>query len=125
MESLPRRKTYIQMGTTTHDDDTESDSDSEKVLFMEKDTKEILDNHEGFESEGEVDLEEDIISALSELKKERKKNKKLKEELRKIKESIQDPGETKKAFKDIKVKMEEANRTEETLRTHVEEKERI
>ena len=54
----------------------------------------------------EVDLEEELISALSELKNERKKNKQFKEELSKIKESIQDLEETKKAFMDLKVKLE-------------------
>ena len=56
-----------------------------------------------------MDLEEELISALSELKKERKKNNKLKEELNKMKESIQasiNPEETKKVVIDLKVKLE-------------------
>ena len=47
-------------------------------------------------------------STLSELKKERKKNKQLKKDLSKIKEIIQDsinPKETKKVFIDLKVKL--------------------
>ena len=52
-------------------------------------SKKILKNNEdNCEEEGEVDLEGELISALDELKKERKKNKKLKEELSKMKESI-------------------------------------
>ena len=46
----------------------------------------------------------------------------------KIKESIQDsinPEETKKAFIDLKVKLEEAKVIEEKLREQLEEKERI
>jgi hypothetical protein len=39
--------------------------------------------------EGEVDLEAELISALSDLKRERKKKKSLKEELIKIKEGSQ------------------------------------
>jgi hypothetical protein len=35
-----------------------------------------------FEEEGEFDLREEIISALEELRKERKKNKSFKEELK-------------------------------------------
>ena len=75
-----------------------------------------------------MNLEEELISALCDLKKERKKNKKLKEELSKMKESIKDsinPEETKKNFIDLKIKIEEANMIEETLRKQLEEKERI
>ena len=43
----------------------------------------------------------------------------------KIKESIQDLEETKKAFMDLKVKLEEVKSIEETLRTQIEYKERI
>jgi hypothetical protein len=39
-----------------------------------------------YEEEGELDLEAELISALSELKRERKKNRSLKEELINIKE---------------------------------------
>ena len=55
-----------------------------------------------------MNLEGELISALCDLKKERKKNKQLKEELSKMKESIQDsinPEETKKVFIDLKVKL--------------------
>ena len=57
-----------------------------------------------------MDLEAELISALSELKKERNKNKQLKEELSKTKESIQGSNleETKKVFMDLKVKLEES-----------------
>jgi hypothetical protein len=50
--------------------DNDSDNDSKRVLFMEveDDSKE----------EGEVDLREEIIGALEELRKERNKNKSLK-----------------------------------------------
>ena len=54
---------------------------------MSIDTKEKSDGHEGSEEEGEVDLEGELISALEELEKEKKKNKLLKKELSKIKES--------------------------------------
>ena len=62
---------------------------------MAIDTKEIPDDHEGSEEEGEVDLEGELISALEELEKERKKNKLLKKEFSKIKESTQDPTNSK------------------------------
>ena len=75
-----------------------------------------------------MNLEEEFVSALCDLKKERKKNKHLKEELCKMKEIIQDsinPEETKKVFIDIKVKLKETKMIEETLRKKLEEKERI
>ena len=94
------------------------------MAFEEK----IENNEDDSKEEGEVDLEGEIISSLSELKKERKKNKKLKEELNKMKESIQvsiSPKETTKVFIDLKVKLEEAKMIEETLRKDMEEKGRI
>ena len=54
---------------------------------MAIDTKETTDDHEGLEEEGEVNLEAELISALEELNKQRKKNKLLKKELSKIIES--------------------------------------
>ena len=50
-----------------------------------------VENNEDDSEEEEVYREAGLISALNVLKKERKKNMQLKEELRKIKESIQDP----------------------------------
>ena len=50
----------------------------------------IENNQDDCEEEGEVNLEGGLISALCDLKKERKKNKQLKEELSKMKEGIQD-----------------------------------
>ena len=104
MEGFPKGKTSTQKeDNNSSDHDIDSDSDLEKVLFMAIDTKEILDNHEGSEEEGEVDLEGELISALEELDKERKKNKLLKKELNKIKESTQDSNNSKvikKAFMD-------------------------
>jgi hypothetical protein len=50
---------------------------------------------ENNEEEGVVDLEEELINALSDLKNERKKNKSLKEELLKLKHSSQIPNTDK------------------------------
>ena len=64
-----------------------------------------------------MNIEGELISALCDLEKERKKNKQLKEDLSKMKESIQDsinPEETKKLCIYLKVKLEQ-----------LEEKERI
>ena len=75
-----------------------------------------------------MDLEGELISALEELNKERNKNKILKKKLSKIKESTQDSTiseEIKKAFMDLKVKLEEAKMIEESLRKQLEQKEGI
>jgi hypothetical protein len=48
-------------------------------------------DEEDYEEEGEVDLEAELISALSELKRERKKNKSIKGEFLKIKEGSKNP----------------------------------
>jgi len=61
-----------------------------------EDYKETLKNEQEDYEEGEVDLEEELISALSDLKSERRKNKSLKEELIKLKESSQNPNKNSK-----------------------------
>ena len=95
---------------------------------MAIDTKEIIDDHDESEEEGEVDLEAELISALEELHKERKKNKLLKKELSRIREDIQDSTsskELKQAYLDLKVQWEDAQVIEESLRKQLEEKEEI
>jgi hypothetical protein len=66
---------------------------------------------------------------LCELKRERKKNKSLKEELIKIKEGSQNPNKnSKEVWKmiiNLKVQVEEARRIEETLKIQLEEKEKM
>ena len=59
-----------------------------------------------------MNIEGELISALCGLKKERNKNKQLKEEFSKMKEIIQDSiniEETHKVFIYLKVKLEESN----------------
>ena len=114
---MKKKNLYSREDSSSFNED-DSGSDSGKVLLMEF-KEQIENNEDDSEEEGEVDLEGELISSLSELKKERKKNKQLKEELSKMKESIQDsisPEETKKVFIDLRVKLEEANMIEETLR---------
>ena len=60
------------------------------------------------------------------MRKERKKIKLLEKELGQVKESTQDittPGEMRKAFMDLRTKLEEAKVIEESLREQLEEKE--
>ena len=92
------------------------------------DAKEVIEEHDESEEEGEVDLEAELVSALEELQKERKKNKLLKKELSILKEEIHNSTsskELKQAYLDLKVQWEEAQVIEESLRKQLEEKEEI
>jgi hypothetical protein len=75
---------------SSHEDD-DSDNDSRRLIFMELYIQEeTTKNNEGdYEEEGEVNIEEELISSLSDLRITRKKNKSLKEELSKLKEGFQ------------------------------------
>ena len=126
--SAKGRNLYSKGNNNTYDDDSNSDNDSEKVLFIAMDMKEITEDHDDPEEEGEVDLEEKFISALEELHKERKKNMLLKKELRKIREDTYDSTiseELKQAYLDLKVHLEEATVIEESLRKRLEETKEI
>ena len=81
-----KKSLYSREYSSSSNEDDDSDSDSERVLFMS-----LENDEEYYEEEGEVDLEVELISALSEIKRERKKKKSLKEELIKLKEGFQNP----------------------------------
>jgi hypothetical protein len=76
-----KKSFYSKEDNSSSDEDDDSDNDSERVLFMEVEDDE--EDSEYSEEEGEVDLREELISALEELGKERKKIKSLKAELKK------------------------------------------
>jgi hypothetical protein len=78
------------------------------------------------EEEGEFDLRAELISALEELRKERKKNKSLKAEL-KMKEGSQNSNseEIEQMITSLKIQIEEDKRIEEILRSQLEEKEKM
>ena len=121
---VQRKNFYSKENSSSSDDDFDSDNDSEKVIFMAIDTKEINDDHDESEEEGEVDLEAELISSLEELHKERKKNRLLKKELSRMRENIQDSTileEVKQSYLDLKVHLEEAKVIEESLREQLEE----
>ena len=61
--TVKSKNLYSKEDSSSSDDDSDSDNDSEKVLFVAIDTKEITDDHDEFEEEGEVDLEVELISA--------------------------------------------------------------
>ena len=123
---MKKKNLYSKEDSSSFDED-DSDNESRKPLFI-KFEENIENNEYNCEEMEEVSLEEELISVLCDLKKERKKNKQLKEELSKMKESIQDsinPEDTKKVFIDLKVKLEESKMIEETLRKQLKEKEKI
>ena len=56
---------YIkENNNSSDDDDLDSDNESERVLFLAMDAKEVTIDHDESKEEGEVDLEEKLISAL-------------------------------------------------------------
>ena len=122
------RNIYSKENNNSYDDDSNSDNDSEKVIFFAMDANEDTIDHDEFEEEGEVDLEVELISALEELHKERKKNSLLKKELSRIREDTQNATmseEVKQAYLDLKVHLEEAKIIKESLRKQLEENEEI
>jgi chromatin segregation and condensation protein Rec8/ScpA/Scc1 (kleisin family) len=67
-----------------------SEDEDSKLLFIGMNTQNNnIDNEEKSESEGEVDLEAELISALEELRKYKKKNKLLRAQLQEFEESYQ------------------------------------
>jgi hypothetical protein len=82
--------------------------------------KGTLENDEEYYDKGKLDLEVELISALSDLKRERGENKSLKEELIKLKENYENPNknyeEVQHVIINLKVQLEEARMIEETLK---------
>ena len=123
---IKRKQFYSKEDNNSFDDDdSDSDNESERVLFLAMDAKEVVEEHDESEEEGKVDLDAELVSALEELDKARKKNKLLKKELSRIRKDIQDSTyskELKQAHLDLKVQWEEAKVIEESLRKQLEEK---
>jgi hypothetical protein len=104
----------------------EEDNNTKDVLFMaiNEFSDDETSKHEDPDEEGEVNLEGELICALSELKKLRKKNESLKEQLRKSKGEHHEPnGETE--FIGLKRQLEEEKRIEEILANKLKEMEDI
>jgi hypothetical protein len=91
-------------------------------MAMETQEQTLENDKEEYEEEGEVDLEAELISALSDLRTKRKKNKFLKEELIKLKEGSQNPNKNFEEVQQImiiinlKVRLEEAKVIEKILK---------
>ena len=49
---------------SSDDDDSDSDNESKRVLFLAMDAKEVIEEQDESEEEGEVDLEAELVSAL-------------------------------------------------------------
>jgi hypothetical protein len=62
-----KKNLYSREDSSSFEEDNESDSDLERVFFMAMENKKN-------NKEGEVDFEAELINALTEMKKERKKN---------------------------------------------------
>jgi hypothetical protein len=93
-----KKKLFSKEDGSSSDEDDDSENDSERVLFIE------IQDYEDSKEKGEFDLSEELINALEELGKERKKIKSLKEELKK-KEGSQNSNseETKHIIRNLKI----------------------
>jgi hypothetical protein len=124
----------IKEDISSSDEDEVSDSETGRVLFMEvKDSdkedseEEYEEAKEGYEEveeeieEAEVDYREELMCAIEVIKREKKKNKKLQEELDKKK----DTRELEQMITKLKVQIEEDKRIEEALKEQLEEKDKI
>jgi len=67
-----KKNIYSREYSSSFDEDDESDSESERLLFMAIENKK--------KNKSEVDPKEELINVIIDLKKERKKNKSFKEE---------------------------------------------
>jgi hypothetical protein len=111
--------------SSSSDKDEVSDSDTERVLFMEVEDSDEEGTKEEYE-EAEVDYREELLSAIEVIKREKKKNKSLQEELKR-KEGTQNSNseELEKMITKLKIQVEEDKRIEEALKEQLEEKDRI
>jgi hypothetical protein len=112
---------------SSSDEDKVSDSETGRVLFMEvkgsdkEDSKEEYDEVKEEIEEAEVDYREELMCAIEVIRREKKKNKRLQEELDKKKGTR----ELEQMITKLKVQIEEDKRIEEALKEKLEEKDRI
>jgi hypothetical protein len=100
---------------SSSDEDEVSDSETGRVLFMAVEDSDKEDSEEEYEEEieeAEVDFQEELMSAIEVIRREKKKNKKLQEELDKKK----DTQELEQMITKLKVQIEEDKRIEEALK---------
>jgi hypothetical protein len=122
--SYKKKSLFIKNNSESSDID-ESDEISDIILFMamKNQNDELIE-----EEEGEVDLEAELVSALSELKKVRRECKQFKREIDKLEFELQKSNGliecTEIMLVDLKLKIEEARVTEEALTKMLAEKDK-
>jgi hypothetical protein len=95
---------------SSSDEDEVSDSETERVLFMEVEDSDKEDSEVEYEEaeeeieEAEVDYREELMSAIDVIRREKRKNKKLQAEL----DKKEDNKELEQMIKNLKVQIEEA-----------------
>jgi hypothetical protein len=104
----------------------EDSDDEEESLSITMETnlvdEENVDQKENPDSE-EEDLEAELVSALEEIDRLRKRNIKLKEKLQKHEKKDHDLEETEKIIISLKIQLEEAKGIEEAVKSQLKEKE--
>lgn len=105
---------------------SEEESLSDEILFMslqKSQGENQVDENVFDEEDGEVDLEQELISALSEIKSLKKKNLNLKmllkEETKEKDRKSQALEDAEKQIKDLKFQIEDANKLEVELRNQI------
>jgi hypothetical protein len=129
-----KKSLCIKEDISSSDEDEISDSETGRVLFMavkdsdkedsEEEYEEVEEGYEEVEDEieeAEVDYREELMCAIEVIRREKKKNKKLQEELDKKK----DTRELEQMITRLKVQIEEDKRIEEALKEQLEEKDKI
>jgi hypothetical protein len=109
---------------SSSDEDEVGDSETRRVLFMVVEDSDKEDSKEEYEEEIEetkVDFREELMSSIEVIRREKKKNKKLQEELDKKK----DTQELEQMITKLKVQIEEDKRIEAALKEQLEGKDRI
>jgi hypothetical protein len=124
----------IKEDISSSDEDEISDNETGRVLFMavkdydkEDSEEEYEDVEEGYEEvedkieEAEVDYREELMCVIEVIKIEKKKNKKLRAELDKKKDTL----ELEQLITRLKVQIEEDKRIEEALKEQLEENDKL
>jgi hypothetical protein len=92
------------------DEEEVSESETERVIFMALEDSDKEDTEEEYE-EAEVDYQEEMLSVIEVIKREKKKNKKLQAEL----DKKEDTQELEQMIMELKVQIEEDKIIEEAL----------
>jgi hypothetical protein len=123
-----KKKFCTKEDISSSDEDEVSDSEIGRVLFMAVEDSDKEDSEEEYEEayeeeieEAEVDFREELMSSIEVIRREKKKNKKLQEELDKKK----DTQELEQMITKLKVQIEEDKRIEEALKEQLEGKDKI